>query len=126
MATGAKHPCSKRGCRALLERGQRFCPEHKAEDRQRQAESRPSAAEYGYDRRWHNASGAYLQLNPWCVECSAEGRQVQATVVDHVRPHKGDMVLFWDKSNWRASCKRHHDSKTAREDGGFGNPVNAR
>lgn len=29
--------------------------------------------------------------------------------------------LFWDQNNWQALCKPHHDAKTAREDGGFGN-----
>ncbi|WP_456243258.1 HNH endonuclease [Thermacetogenium phaeum] len=35
-------------------------------------------------------------------------------------PHKGDRQLFWDESNWQALCKPCHDSKTAREDGGWG------
>jgi len=38
-----------------------------------------------------------------------------ATVVDHVTPHKGDKVLFWDRLNWQALCKRCHDRKTAFE-----------
>jgi 5-methylcytosine-specific restriction protein A len=37
-------------------------------------------------------------------------------VVDHVVPHRGDPVVFWDQDNWRALCKRCHDAKTARED----------
>ena len=28
----------------------------------------------------------------------------------------GDPKLFWDRSNWRALCKRCHDQKTGRED----------
>lgn len=44
-----------------------------------------------------------------------------AEVVDHIQSHKGDMRLFWDESNWQPLCKRHHDIKTASEDGGFGN-----
>lgn len=43
-----------------------------------------------------------------------------ATVVDHVIPHKGDKKFFWDENNWQPLCKRHHDIKTATEDGGFG------
>jgi len=42
-------------------------------------------------------------------------------VVDHIVPHRGDRALFWDTSNWQPLCKPHHDAKTAREDGGFGN-----
>ena len=44
----------------------------------------------------------------------------QMAVVDHIIPHKGDKVLFWDRSNWQPLCKTCHDTKTAREDGGFG------
>ena len=47
-----------------------------------------------------------------------------ATVVDHIIPAKGSPELFWDEANWQPLCKYHHDAKTAREDGAFGNPVN--
>lgn len=43
-----------------------------------------------------------------------------ASVVDHRRPHRGDMKLFWDRNNWQSMAKECHDRKTAREDGGFG------
>jgi 5-methylcytosine-specific restriction protein A len=46
-----------------------------------------------------------------------------ATVVDHIIPHKGDMAIFWNKSNHQALCKTHHDIKTASEDGGFGHSL---
>jgi 5-methylcytosine-specific restriction protein A len=42
--------------------------------------------------------------------------------VDHRVPHRrGDLALFWDRTNWCAMSKPCHDAKTAREDGGFGN-----
>lgn len=58
--------------------------------------------------------------HPFCVECQREGSLEMATVVDHIVPHKGDMDLFWDSNNWQGLCKRHHDKKTATQDGGFG------
>lgn len=27
-----------------------------------------------------------------------------ARVVDHITPHRGDVALFWDESNWQALC----------------------
>jgi len=42
--------------------------------------------------------------------------------VDHVRPHKGDPALFWDHGNWQPMCWPCHSRKTAKSDGGFGNP----
>ncbi|WP_456297628.1 HNH endonuclease signature motif containing protein [Kineothrix alysoides] len=43
-------------------------------------------------------------------------RYVKATVVDHVIPHRGDPILFWDKRNWQPLCKTCHDKKTWNED----------
>jgi 5-methylcytosine-specific restriction protein A len=36
-------------------------------------------------------------------------------VVDHVVPHRGDAILFWDRANWQSMCKPCHDTKTTRE-----------
>ena len=52
----------------------------------------------------------YLQHHPLCVMCAEEGRTTPADVVDHIVPHQGNEVLFWDSNNWQALCKRHHDS----------------
>ena len=48
--------------------------------------------------------------HPLCVMCQADGRVEPATVVDHIKPHRGDSAMFWDRSNWQSLCKRHHDS----------------
>jgi 5-methylcytosine-specific restriction protein A len=52
--------------------------------------------------------------------CEDEGHVEAATVVDHKIPHSGDYDRFWDEANWQSLCKRHHDIKTATEDGAFG------
>lgn len=82
---------------------------------------RQNSYQRGYTPQWHAARKRWLRDHPWCAECLRIGRQVKATVVDHVRPHLGDTRLFWDTSNWQSLCKRCHDSKTCAEDGGFGN-----
>lgn len=82
--------------------------------------ARPTAAQRGYGSRWQTARECYLAAHPLCVECQKRGRTEAATVVDHVTPHKGDKVLFWQSDNWQSLCKRCHDSKTATTDGGFG------
>ena len=65
-------------------------------------------AERGYGARWQRERAQYLRLHPLCVICRP--RAVPARVVDHKVPHKGDERLFWDRSNWQALCKLHHDS----------------
>jgi HNH endonuclease len=48
------------------------------------------------------------------------GRLTPGTCVDHIVPHRGDMTLFWDPTNWQTLCDSCHGKKTTREDGGFG------
>ena len=86
-----------------------------------QPQQRLTTTQKGYDYRWKKYRAIFLQLNPLCRECEKEGRFVPATVVDHIIPHRGDKVRFWDESNHQGLCKSHHDTKTASEDGGFGN-----
>jgi len=64
-----------------------------------------------YDARWAKASKAYLKAFPWCA-CGC-GRL--AMVTDHIRPHKGNVGLFWDANNWQGLSKRCHDAKSAKE-----------
>lgn len=39
---------------------------------------------------------------------------VQATVVDHIKPHRGDVELFRDSENLQSLCKHCHDSHKQR------------
>ena len=113
----AVHAGCMPGCHALTR--DRFCEAHKkTRERDRLAPSRR-----GYNARWQCGRLAFLAAHPTCEcpECVASGAPLMAEVVDHIKPHKGDQKLFWDKNNWQAMSKRCHDRKTAREDGGFGN-----
>jgi 5-methylcytosine-specific restriction enzyme A len=65
----------------------------------------------GYGYEWEQRRLHHLRHNPLCVMCKAEGKYVQAAVVDHIIPHKGNQELFWDESNWQSLCKPCHDSR---------------
>jgi 5-methylcytosine-specific restriction protein A len=83
---------------------------------------RGSAASRGYGKRWQKAREYFLNHNPICIRCERDKEIIKpARVVDHIRPHKGNQKLFWDRENWQALCKPCHDRKTVLEDGGFGN-----
>lgn len=70
-----------------------------------------------YNHRWRKARDSYLLRNPLCVHCLKEKRATAENLeVDHVIPHRGDMELFWDESNWQTLCKSHHSIKTATVD----------
>lgn len=118
MPSKPMRPCNHIGCNTLTR--ERYCDVHKRQSNDYDR-YRGNSSQRGYDSKWRKARIAYLKEHPLCVECLKEGRVEPATVVDHIKPHRGDKKLFWDKSNWQPFCKRHHDIKTAREDGGFGN-----
>lgn len=72
-----------------------------------------------YDHAWRAYSRRRLAEFPWCVTCLQRRNQlVQATITDHIVPHKGSTKLFLDQANHQSLCKTCHDRKTATEDGG--------
>lgn len=74
-----------------------------------------SAHQRGYTKAWSRASKGFLAKHPLCVE-HLKRKELRASVVtDHIVPHRGDMKLFWDRSNWQALCEGCHNRKTARE-----------
>jgi 5-methylcytosine-specific restriction enzyme A len=46
--------------------------------------------------------------------CKDRGHLKLAEEVDHIVPHKGDPVLFWDTRNWQGLCKHDHQTIKAR------------
>lgn len=77
-------------------------------------EHRPNARERGYTWRWEQARATFLAEHPLCAEHDRQGQPLTpATVVDHVRPHKGNERRFWDsENNWEATCATCHNRKT--------------
>ena len=71
-----------------------------------------------YNYQWQKVRLKFLNNNPLCVFCDEGGDIVPATVVDHKKPHRGDLVLFWDPNNWQALCKVCHDSVKSRMESG--------
>lgn len=105
-------PCQHPGCPALIPYGKQYCEKHAP----LHTADRESAGKRGYNSRWRRESKAFLAAHPLCAECQKEGRYVQATVVDHIVPHRGDQKLFWDRSNWQPLCEHHHNVKTMTKD----------
>jgi 5-methylcytosine-specific restriction protein A len=82
-----------------------------------QGYGRRTAAERGYDGRWRKERAGFLALNPWCVTLGS-GCTLIAELVDHVTPHRGDMGLFWNRSNWQPLCTHCHNVHKQREESG--------
>lgn len=69
-----------------------------------------------YDWQWRKYSRRRLSEHPYCIRCHAAGKIRAAVVTDHIRPHRGDVVLFRDPNNHQSLCKHCHDRKTRLED----------
>jgi 5-methylcytosine-specific restriction protein A len=130
VPTGARRPCLKPGCRALVPSG--FCPEHQhiRVDRERarkaavDARRSPSLRARYTSPEWRKARAEFLADHPACADTS-DGHVcgARATVVDHVKPWRTQPnpdVAFWDRTNWAPICWHHHSRKTCKTDGGFG------
>jgi 5-methylcytosine-specific restriction protein A len=77
--------------------------------------------------RWQCERADFLAQpeNQFCRRCEAVGilnaghltmagdlqasRRRMHLVVDHVKRHHGNPVMFWDRSNWQPLCPDHHD-----------------
>lgn len=106
IASGARCPCDERRARQAQARND---------------QRRGSAHQRGYTKDWDREAKAFLSLpvNRLCA-CGC-GRT--ANVVDHKTAHKGDMRLFWDRSNWQPMHKGCNSRKNVRHEGGFGNAI---
>lgn len=128
MAMRSMHFCNHHGCNELTTN--KYCAKHQAEQIEQEKirrnlhdQTRGSSTKRGYGYKWQEASKGYLAHHPLCEECLQNNKLVPAKLVDHIVPHKGNQKLFWDRTNWQALCVDCHAVKTAKEDGGFGNPV---
>lgn len=91
-----------------------------------------------YSSRWRKARAQHLAIEPFCRLCRHAGienaghltmagqpqrdSRRRHMVVDHIVPHRGDLGLFWDRSNWQTLCPDHHDIVKQREERqGFSN-----
>jgi 5-methylcytosine-specific restriction endonuclease McrA len=107
------------GCGSIVPAGER-CACQKAGDRARKARHdrhRPTARQRGYNHEWQKARTIFLAAHPHCAMCGKP-----ATVVDHIRPHRGDDTLFWDRTNWQPLCAVCHNKHKQREERGQVNP----
>ena len=115
MPKKPKKPCNHPGCPELTEG--RYCEKHQKEiDKEYNKSNRPYKKLYN-SNHWQRLRKHVLAKQPLCVICLKEKRITPATVVDHIKPHKGDEKLFFDINNLQPLCKSCHDRKTAKEDG---------
>ena len=90
------------------------------QERQRETDQRRgSSTQRGYDYRWQRYRARFLAEHPLCATCERAGKITLANEVDHIRPHRGNPALFWDRRNHQSLCKPCHSRKSATEAGGI-------
>jgi 5-methylcytosine-specific restriction protein A len=121
-------PCARPGCAVLLPLGVSYCSKHQAEadevrrKRNARADGRRRARSDNAWRGWYKLAKwaklrkAVLDDQPHCVMCLERGRFVLANVVDHIRPHRGDWSLFFDRTNLQSLCETCHNSTKQAEE----------
>lgn len=120
MASAAKRRCLTLHCNAIaVDKGR--CTEHKQDAGKRSERATEWHALYNCTA-WRRYRLSYLADHPLCVDPFLDhGPLVAATVVDHVKPHRGDYGMFWDGWNHQALCGPCNSKKAAKYEGGFGN-----
>ena len=101
-----------------------MCEQHSKEriaDRKRNDRERDKPFLHLYSTVWKKMRKLHLMSQPLCVECLKTGRVTAAVVVDHIVDHKGSLLLFYDTNNLQSLCTKHHNIKTCKTAGGFGN-----
>lgn len=101
-------PCAVPRCPAKVTRGR--CPKH----RRQYEQQRPNAdvRTWYHTARWRALRAVVLLEEPYCPDCRDDGRRVLTTDADHIVPHRGDPLLFWNRQNLQAKCHAHHSRKT--------------
>ncbi len=121
MPIAPRRSCVMSGCLNYAETSGR-CNEHAQAIRSSRSQARklePGRALYG-TARWRTLRQYILNAEPLCRHCMVrEHRPVQATDIDHIAAHKGNVKLFWDTGNLQPLCAACHHRKTAAERGGL-------
>ena len=81
---------------------------YRSPDRRDKRSAEGEAAQRWFNTpRWRRLRQAQLRRQPFCVMCMDLGVYTPARVADHVNPHRGDPVAFWEGA-LQSLCKSHH------------------
>ena len=118
MPYAPEHYCLG-GCGKRIPSGKTYCPECKKRMYpyvRRDPDGGYAKLKKEYNsKRWKDLRAYKLRINPLCEVCAKIPVTTLATVVDHDKPHRGNMDLFYDINNLVSMCVTHHNQKSAEE-----------
>jgi len=105
--------CKEYGCRNLKTHRSAYCLKHGGGTTAKHKEN----SKLYKQQAWTKIRTRQLSVAPLCARCKSMGKITSATSVDHVFPHRRDLVAF--KSNFFQSlCSACHTMKTHDENKG--------
>jgi 5-methylcytosine-specific restriction enzyme A len=114
-------PCKQPGCPALVKKGwceahARTAPSTPYQMRQRADAQKGEGRQFYSTPAWRALRAQVIREQPRCADCPSPTR-----VADHIKSRRDYPALAMTRSNLVGRCLSCHNTKTAREDGGFGN-----
>jgi 5-methylcytosine-specific restriction protein A len=67
-------------------------------------------------KAWLSLRQQQLAKQPLCERHLKRGQAVAANVVNHLRPHRGDRLLFLNPANLESVCKACHDGEIQQQE----------
>jgi 5-methylcytosine-specific restriction protein A len=116
-----RKPCAHPGCRTLTEIVRSYCAVHEAAHQRRRTAQADAARAGKPSRRWYSTAAwkrrrlNQLRCEPLCARCLSFGRAVEASIADHVDPHRERRTAFWEGA-LQSLCKPCHDGPKQREE----------
>jgi 5-methylcytosine-specific restriction protein A len=76
-----------------------------------------------YSARWRHKAKRQLRHYPLCAMCEEQGRVTAAQVADHIVPHNGNSVLFYEGKLQSLCYLCHNSTKQQIEKKGYSNAI---
>ena len=104
--------------------GSRFASQqHEGKERDQQRSATAPWRDWYKTARWQKLRARVIKRDRYT--CQRTGVLLigkhpapDSPVVDHIKPHRGDEVLFWDEANLHTVSKAYHDSEKQRQEQG--------
>ena len=72
--------------------------------------TREQIARWYRSKRWQRLRASHLKREPMCMCPEHKGKYIEANVVDHITPHRGNPRLFWNPTNLQSLSTHCHNS----------------
>lgn len=115
MPQRPSRPCRNRLCRSIHRNANGYCDEHQADAQQAKRGRAGQWSAWYTTPKWRALRARQLRAEPLCAYCMKAGKVTEATVCDHITPHRGDEVLFWS-GPFQSLCQSCHSSDKQREE----------